>query len=266
MSGTPVPPAVATLTPVKACAYYERMNSFQLRARGSLKPPRLILALASDIPLAEVARTASRLGQMAPTVDIMHGESYLVSYCGGSPYWWPAGGEMHQVGSHGWCHDCHKAGLGYVHHLDYDAELAVLAAEAREDPVLREQCEADGLTPEQYAAGVAGRAVPLDGDYSFAIAVHELGVNADGLAEFAVDMWDMTTWKVAVPVAEGAPGTAERKAEELALAAQPARCYSCKGRDGQHSRRCQVTRWAEFEARYGKLLPSLVLTSVNLGA
>jgi hypothetical protein len=138
-----------------------------------------------------------------------------------------------------------------VHHLAYAVELEVLAAEARDDRVLREQCEADGLTPEQYAVSVAGRAVPLHGDTSFATDVHELGVNAEGLAEFAVDMWDMTTWKVAVPVAERAPATAGKLAEEHAYAAQPKRCYSCKGTRG-HSRRCPETRYAELVAKYGE--------------
>jgi hypothetical protein len=189
-------------------------------------------------------------GMCGDTVDVLEDGRYLVTYCGESPYWWPAGEAMHQIGSHGWCPDCHKNWLGYVHHLDYAAELAVLAAEASSDAVLRGQCEADGQTPEQYAAEVAGRAVPSDGDMSFVIDVHELGVNAEGLAEFAVDMWDMTTWKVAVEVAPGAPRAAEKLAESLAWEATPKRCYSCNGRTG-HSKRCPVTREAEYIAKYG---------------
>jgi hypothetical protein len=210
------------------------------------------LVPAARLSLAEVLHIAEECGR---TVDVCASGRYLVTYCGASPYWWlpgTHGGGMHQVGSHGWCHDCHKAGDGYVHHLDYDVELAVLANEARHDQVLREQCEADGLTPEQYAAEVAGRAVPLAGDCSFAIAVHELGVNADGLAEFAVDMWDMTTLKVAVPAADGAPEAAQRLAEELACARVPKRCVHCKGRRG-HSRRCPVTRERQLLEKYPHL-------------
>jgi hypothetical protein len=183
-------------------------------------------------------------------VDVLADGEYLVT---SGWYWWPPDGDgsMHQIGSHGWCHDCHKAGLGYVHHLAYDVELAILAYEARMDRVLRRQCEADGLTPEAYAAEVAGRAVPLHGDHSFVTDVHELGVNADGLAEFAVDMWDMTTWKVAVEVADGAPRAAEKLAEKLAWEAIPERCWDCHGSRG-HARNCSTVRVAELTARYGR--------------
>jgi hypothetical protein len=166
---------------------------------------------------------------------------------------------MHQIGSHGWCHDCHKGEYGepgYVHHLAYETELAVLTLEASDDRVLRRQCEADGLTPEQYAAGIAGRAVPLHGDESFVIAVHELGVNADGLAEFAVDMWDFTTWKVAVEVADGAPRAAGKLAEHLAYSALPKRCHDCKGTRG-HAKDCSVTREREFLEKYPHLRTGL---------
>lgn len=232
--------------------------TLEIRERGTAGDPDgsgpslAFLIPASRLSLAEVLHISETAGR---TVDVCDSGRYLVSYCGASPYWWipgTHGGGMHQVSSHGWCHDCHKAGDGYVHHLGYDTELAVLANEARHDRVLAGQCEADQMTPEQYALEVAGRAVPLDGDCSFAIAVHELGVNADGLAEFAVDMWDMTTWKVAVPVSAGAPDAAVRLAEELAYAAAPKRCVHCKGRRG-HSRSCPVTREREFLRKYPHL-------------
>jgi hypothetical protein len=198
--------------------------------------------------LAELVTAAAKVG-----TDVFDGDTFLVSYCGRSPYWYDDAGRMHQIGSHGWCHDCHKDGKGYVHHLAYQVEFAVLAFEARDDQVLREQCEADGLTPEQYAAEVAGRAVPLHGDSCFAVGAHELGADvAAGLAWFAVDMWDMTTWKVAVPLAEGALEEAVAKAEKLALDAMPRRCYDCKGTRG-HSKRCSYTRMREFEQMYGNL-------------
>jgi hypothetical protein len=219
------------------------------RERGDGSEPSLpFLVPDARLSLAEVLHLAEKCGQ---TVDVTDGGRYLVTYCGASPYWWlpgEHGGGMHQVGSHGWCHDCHKAGEGYVHHLAYEDEMAVLANEARHDRVLREQCEADGQTPEQYAAEVAGRAVPLDGDCSFAVDVHELGADLNaGLAWFAIDMWDMTTWKVAVPIADGAPEAAERLAEKTAYDAQPKRCHDCRGRRG-HSKRCGAAEHERFMA------------------
>lgn len=234
------------------------MTVYEVRERGGLdgsKPsvpcmfqPRAGAALADVLRLADAHELG--MGQ----VDVLADGEYLVT---AGWYWWPPGehgGGMHRIGSHGWCHDCHKGGLGYVHHLAEDVERAVLAHEARTDHVLAEQCEADGQTPEQYAREVAGRAVPLDGDMSFVTDVHELGVNAAGLAEFAVDMWDMTTWKVAVELAPGAPEAAEKLAEKLAWAATPRRCWSCSGLRG-HSKRCPHVRdaeiMAEIRARHG---------------
>jgi hypothetical protein len=232
--------------------------SYELREREGLdgSEPSLPFLVPDDrLGLAGVLHIAGRAER---TVDVFENGRYVVTYCGGSPYWWlpgTDGREMHQVGSHGWCHDCHKARAGYLHHLAYDDEVAVLTSEARDDRVLREQCEADALSPEQYAAEVAGRAVPLDGDRSFVIGVHELGVNIAGQAEFAVDMWDMTTRKVAVDVAEGAPDAARRLAEELAAAQAPERCVHCHGTRG-HSRTCMVTREAELLAKYPHLRPA----------
>jgi hypothetical protein len=232
------------------------MSAYEIRKRDGLdgsEPSGLLAVIPGGHGLNATLAVASRAGE---TVDVLEGDRYLVTYCGASPCWWlpgTHGGSMHQIGSHGTCHDCHKARLGYVHHLDYETELAVLAVEATADRVLSEQCEADGLTPGEYAESVAGLAVPADGDRSFAIGMHELGVNADGLAEFAVDMWDMTTWKVAVPVAEGAPRTARKLAEHLAYEATSRRCHHCNGLTG-HSKRCYVTWRAEFDAEYPHLL------------
>jgi hypothetical protein len=230
------------------------MTTFELRTREGLddSEPSLpyMYQAREGASLADVLRLAAK-PVTGDWLDVHADGEYLVT---SGWYWWlpgEHGGGMHQIGSHGWCHTCHSEGLGYVHHLAYDVELAVLAHEARTDHVLHDQCEADGLTPEQYAAEIAGRAVALDGDMSFVTDVHELGVNAAGQAEFAVDMWDMTTWKVAVEVAPGAPHAAEKLAERLAYEATPKRCWSCKGRHG-HSKRCPETRWAEFEAKYGK--------------
>jgi hypothetical protein len=196
------------------------------------------LTPAARLTLPQVLHVAETCGR---TVDVTAGGRYLVSYCGASPYWWPDNdGGMHQVGSHGWCHDCHKEGLGYVHHLDYQVELAVLENEARHDRVLAERCEADGLTPARYAAETAGRAVPLRGDSSFATAVRELGVNADGEAVFGVAMWDMRCWKVAVPLAPGAPEAAARLAEKLAYEQEPDQCVHLQG----HARPLRPVRGA----------------------
>lgn len=231
------------------------MTTYELRTRDGLgSEPSLPspYQVREGATLAEALRLASMPG--TDWTDVHADGEYLVT---SGWYWWPPGehgGGMHQIGSHGWCLDCQRHGLGYVHHLAYETELAVLTLEASQDGRLREQCEADGLTPGQYAVEVAGRAVAADGDMSFVTDVRELGVNADGLAEFAVDMWDMTTWKVAVEVADGAPQAAEKLAEELAYAATPKRCWECHGRTG-HSKRCHVTQNAEFEARYGTLSP-----------
>jgi hypothetical protein len=227
------------------------MYELRKRDHGDEPEPFWSYLIREGAALADVLGLAS---QSRETMDVFgDGGAYLVTYCGESPYWYPSDdGSMHQISSHGWCHDCQKEGRGYVHHLAYDVEFAALALEAAEDQVLAGMCEADGLTPEQYAASVAGRAVPADGDHSFAIDVRELGVNAGGLAEFAVDMWDMTTWKVAVPVAEGAPRTARDLAERMACDAQPKRCYDCHGTTG-HSKRCGVTRERELCEKYPEL-------------
>jgi len=230
------------------------MTRYELRKRDR-KPgqpePFWSYLIREGASLADVLGLAS---QSRETMDVLGDDgAYLVTYCGESPYWYPGDdGAMHQIGSHGWCHDCHKEGLGYVHHLAYEVEFAVLALEAAADQVLAGMCEADGMTPEQYAASVAGRAVPLRGDESFATDVRELGVNADGLAEFAVDMWSMTTWKVAVEVAEGAPRAARELAEKLAYATLPRHCYDCKGTRG-HSKQCGVTREREFCEKYPEI-------------
>jgi hypothetical protein len=229
------------------------VTTYELRARSLDDADGYPRLWFQPEPGEGLARCLQLADSAASWVDVLADGRYLVT---SGWYWWPRDGKgddgMHQIGSHGWCHDCHGDGLGYVHHLDYDVELAVLAHEARTDRVLRRQCEADGLTPEAYAAGVAGRAVPLHGDHSFVIDVHELGVSAAGLAEFAVDMWDMTTWKVAVGLAPGAPLAAEKLAERLAWEAGPKRCYDCKGHRG-HARDCSVVRTAELVAKYGPL-------------
>ncbi len=222
--------------------------NYEIRHRDPNETP-LAYEVREGAELADVLGLASQTG----TVDVYADGAYLVSYCGRGPYWWPEDdGGMHQVGSHGWCHDCHRSGLGYVHHLDYATEVQVLAVEYADDQVARERCEADGLTPLEYAVTLAGRAVPAHGDYSFAVGIRELGVNAAGLAAFAVDMWDMTTWLVAVELAEGAPDTALRLAEERAHAAAPKRCYDCHGATG-HSKRCHVTRDREFYEKYPEI-------------
>jgi hypothetical protein len=235
------------------------VTAYCLRERDADTEQDLPFLVAEDASLAEALELARLLRR---TVSVYRNGEYLVSYCGGSPYWWAPGELMHQVSRHGWCHDCHSDRLGYVHHLAEEIELEVLAAEAREDQVLRRECEANGLSPEQYAQSVAGRAVPLDGDHSFVIGVRELGPDADPLTRgglvtwFAVDMWDMTTRKIRVDPLDRIEGTmaehAARRAEEIAYAAQPERCYDCKGRDGRHASDCAETRVREFTEKYGE--------------
>lgn len=42
--------------------------------------------------------------------------SYIVTYCGASPYWHPLGQNMHQVGSAGFCWTCLNEGAGLIRH------------------------------------------------------------------------------------------------------------------------------------------------------
>jgi len=212
------------------------------------EPPGLLTyTLSSAATLADVLGLASHAHE---TVDVMDGDRYLVTYCGESPYWVEADGPMHQIGSHGWCHDCHKDGLGYMHHLNYETELAALTVEARDDRTLARMCEADGLTPEQYAVSVAGRAVALEGDCSFAIDVAHLATDVDAsTATFAVTMWDQTCWRVTVPIGEGTENAAIELAEQTAHRAQPKRCYDCKGHTG-HARDCGWARTRELLRKY----------------
>jgi hypothetical protein len=227
--------------------------TFELRERdhgdGSESLPFLVLA--DRLTLADALSIGEHVSR---TVDVLADGVYLVSFCGASPQWWLPGchgGEMHQVGSHGWCHDCHKNGFGYVHHLAYPVELGVLANEARHDKYLYEMCEADGLTPDEYALEIAGRAVALDGDRSFVVDIQSICTDLEaGTADFAVEMWDMTTWRVTVPIGEAAPQAAARLAEERAHAATPGGCRDCKGRRG-HSRRCLTRKLAELKDTYG---------------
>lgn len=222
--------------------------TIELNKRDDISVP--YVRLLQDLELPDVMHLASELGT---TIDVMRDGEYLVTYCGSSPYWWPLGESMHQISSHGWCHDCHKDEGSYVHHLDIGTEIAVLTCEARWDRVLRRQCEADGLTPEQYAEQIAGRAVPLEGDWSFSIDVVALGSDLEaGTADFGVTMWAGTCVRVTVPLAEGAEQAAVVEAEQLAHSLQPKRCYDCHGTRG-HARNCSVTREAEFLAKYPHL-------------
>lgn len=122
------------------------------------------LLVMREMPLPDILNLASQLHR---TIDVVADGVYLVTYCGGSPYWWlpgTHGGGMHQIGSRGWCHDCRREGLGFVHHLPRDVEVAVLTCEATYDRVLRQQCESDGQTPAEYAQEVAGGGLPLAGE------------------------------------------------------------------------------------------------------
>jgi hypothetical protein len=208
---------------------------------------------ASRLGLVAVLQLASKLGR---TVDVMDGEDYIVTYCGGTPEWWLPGGHggsAHRLSSLGWCHECLDEGRGYVHHLNYAIEVAVLSVEAADDSVLREMCEADGLSPLEYAMEVAGRAVPKDWDRSRAVEVHSLGSDSEaGTATFVVDMKDMTCWRVTVPMAAGAPAAAIELAEQLAHDALPPRCHQCRGTRG-HSERCGVTKDRKMAAEYPEL-------------
>jgi hypothetical protein len=131
------------------------MTSYQLRKRGEAN---LFLGVGPDVTLSEtlhVARTMS--GELCTSIDVLDSERYLVTYCGGSPYWWlpgTHGGGMHQISSRGWCHDCRnrdEVPEEHVHHLARDVEVAVLTCEGTHDPVFRERLKKAGLTAKEHA-------------------------------------------------------------------------------------------------------------------
>jgi hypothetical protein len=136
-------------------ATYHLCERDSLDGSGTALP---FLRVEREMPLPEVLHVASMLGR---SIDVMADDTYVVSYCGASPYWWlpgTHGGGMHQISSRGWCHDCD----GYVHHLAREIEVAVLTCEARYDHVFRQRLEKRGQTPEEYAEEMAGNAVPLE--------------------------------------------------------------------------------------------------------
>jgi hypothetical protein len=219
--------------------------------------PQPFLTVAPPQALPEVLHLAGLLsGGLCTSLDVVVNGEYLVTYCGASPYWWPQGtlgGDMHQLSSRGWCHTCRSEGRGYVHHLPLETEVAVLTCEATHDGVLREQCEADAQTPEQYAREMAGNRVPLDGDELFAVSARILGApgteQPGTAARFAVTMMDGRVREVTVAAGPGAEGEALSAAEAQA-AADPGRvrrCVHCHGARG-HSARCPVRRLEELAA------------------
>lgn len=145
------------------------MTGYQLRKRGGLDgegDSLPFLRTEPDMALPEALHVTSAMsGILCTSIDVMDGDRYLVTYCGGGPCWWlpgTHGGGMHQISSGGWCHDCFREGAGHVHHLTRDIEVAVLTSEALDDPVLRQRLKKRGRTAEQYAEETAGNALPLE--------------------------------------------------------------------------------------------------------
>ncbi|MEU4410717.1 hypothetical protein AB0F88_39955 [Streptosporangium sp. NPDC023963] len=124
------------------------------------------LHVEQEMAFLKVLRVADVLsGNLGASIDVLSNDTYMVTYCGGSPYWWlpgTHGGGMHQISSRGWCWDCLKQDNGYVHHLPRDVEVAVLTCEATYDPVFRKRLEEAGQTAEEYAEMTAGNALPLE--------------------------------------------------------------------------------------------------------
>lgn len=103
---------------------------YELRARDIDDSVTTILrsmASESDDQWPLVAASAETLsGNNASTYDVVRvaddRETYVVTMCGGGPYWWPGDDGMHQIGSMGMCWDCWSAGLGWVRHPVTPAE------------------------------------------------------------------------------------------------------------------------------------------------
>lgn len=208
------------------------------------------------LTLVAVLRLAQGLGR---TVDVLRGGTYVISYCGACPVWWPPGehgGGSHDLSSLGWCHTCLDDGRGYVHHLPLADEIAVLTEAAITDRVLARQVEADGQTPAEWAESVVGKAVAKDGYDCLAARVVTGGTYlspAGLMRQYTVHMRDeRSVYRVAVPYdnrPEKYIGGARdfRAATDLAerLACdrpgRPRRCYDCRGLTG-HARDCSWTR------------------------
>jgi hypothetical protein len=227
--------------------------SYELRQRGYDEEETSLPLMfpAERLGLIDVLRLADKLGSRT---EVWENGAYVIS---AGNIWNPPGGPYHQLSSHGWCHDCRDEGLGYVHHLSLVYEHAALAAEAMDDQVARRMCEADGLTPAQYADQFAGKDVPLWDDQLYAVWADPYALPAsNGLQAWRVTMKDGSAWLVTVPAdhKDGAGHEALRIAEEWAFAAdtRPKRCYDCKGTRG-HASDCSVTREREFLAKYPHL-------------
>jgi hypothetical protein len=140
-------------------------GTYRLCERGGLgggEGSLPFLHLEQEMALPEVLNLASVLsGNLGGGIDVMDGDTYLVSYCGGSPYWWLPGTHG-EISSRGWCHDCCKEGDDFVHHLAREVEVGVLTREALHDPVFRKRLAERGQTAEEYAQMVAGNALPLE--------------------------------------------------------------------------------------------------------
>jgi hypothetical protein len=88
----------------------------------------LPIALPGEAPWDRILKVAEGVaGSLGITLDIFHVDDqawhledmsrYIVTICGGSPYWSPPGeGTLHQIGSPGHCWDCFHAGHGFVRH------------------------------------------------------------------------------------------------------------------------------------------------------
>lgn len=144
------------------------MADYQLRKRLGLADDEgsaPFVHPAKELTLPYVLKMASVLTKLGERIDVLDGETYLVSYIGASPYWWlpgTHGGDLHQISSRGWCFSCDREGKEYVHHLPRAVEVAVLTAEGEQDHVFRERLDKVGLTAEQYAERTAGNKVPWE--------------------------------------------------------------------------------------------------------
>lgn len=143
------------------------MSDYRLCERGGLDGSGgslPFLRTEREMPLPDVLHLADVLSaNLCRSIDVLDGNAYVVTYCGGSPYWWlpgTHGGGMHQISSRGWCWDCLREEGTYVHHLPRAIEVDVLTCEATHDPVFRKRLTEAGQTAEEYAQATAGNALP----------------------------------------------------------------------------------------------------------
>lgn len=144
---------------------------FEIRLRGGghgIEPSEPYLTLPD---LHEALTIASILsGARCQTLDVLDSGRYVVTYCGASPHWWlpgTLGGGMHQISSHGWCHDCRNGEYvprvaENVFHLSEADQVAVFTVEGERDRVLRKRLYDQHITAGEHARLMLAAREPHD--------------------------------------------------------------------------------------------------------